>query len=217
MQAQKSVEKIEEEDILSGESIENGAFWTRKIHKLCIDGNVDKALRLLGRLRLHGYRPHSLNLSSIIHALCWSQRYAEAHQRFLFFIASQCIPDERTCNVLIARLLDSRTPHVTFHLVRQLINVNPEFVPSLMNYNRLIDQFCKLPEPRVAHRILFDMLDRGHCPTVISYTTLINGYCTYGEMGAAFKVFDEMSEKGVTPNSLTYSVLLGGVLVNGDA
>ena len=86
-----------------------------------------------------------------------------------------------------------------------------------MNYNRLIDQFFKLLEPRVAHRILFNMLDRGHCPTVISYTTLINGYCTYGEMGAAFKVFDEMSEKGVTPNSLTYSVLLGGVLVNGDA
>uniref|UniRef100_A0A803MVG6 Pentatricopeptide repeat-containing protein n=1 Tax=Chenopodium quinoa TaxID=63459 RepID=A0A803MVG6_CHEQI len=213
---QKQEQRVEEVN-LDSESILNKTYWTRKIHKLCaIDGNVDEALCLLDSIRVRGYCPDSLNLSSIIHALCWSKRYAEAHQRFLFFIASQCIPDVRTCNVLIAKLLDSRTPHITFDLVRSLIKENPEFVPSLNNYNRLIDQFCKSSEPHVAHRVLFDMVHRGHCPTVVSYTTLINGYCKYGEMGSAFKLFNEMFENNVVPNSLTYSVLLGGVLGSGD-
>ncbi|KAL2944619.1 hypothetical protein RDABS01_032966 [Bienertia sinuspersici] len=218
MPTQKRIEQLEEEENLDNVSITNKqAYWTRKIHKLCaIDGNVDDALGLLDFLRLRGY-PDSLNLSSIIHALCRSQRYAEAHQRFFFFIASQCIPDERTCNVLIARLLDSRTPHITFELVCSLINVNSEFVPSLMNYNRLIDQFCKSSEPQVAHRVLFDMISRGHCPSVVTYTTLISGYCKCGDMGVAFKMFGEMSKKGVLPNSLTYSVLLSGALRSGDA
>uniref|UniRef100_A0A803MUC7 Pentatricopeptide repeat-containing protein n=1 Tax=Chenopodium quinoa TaxID=63459 RepID=A0A803MUC7_CHEQI len=213
---QKQEQRVEEVN-LDSESILNKTYWTRKIHKLCaIDGNVDEALCLLDSIRVRGYYPDSLNLSSIIHALCRSKRYAEAHQRFLFFIASQCIPDVRTCNVLIAKLLDSRTPHITFDLVCSLIKENPEFVPSLSNYNRLIDQFCKSSEPHVAHRVLFDMVHRGHCPTVVSYTTLINGYCKYGEMGSAFKLFNEMFENNVVPNSLTFSVLLGGVLGSGD-
>lgn len=193
------------------------ASWTKTIHKLCtVDRNVDEALQLLDSLRLRGYRPNSLNLSSVIHALCRAHRYAEAHQRLLFFIASQCIPEERTCNVLIARLLDSETPHATYNLICRLINLIPQFVPSLTNYNRLIHQFCKSLEPNVAHRVFLDMMDRGHCPNVVSYTTLINGYCKCGEFGIARKLFNKMSEMGVVPNSLTISVLLGGVLRSRD-
>ncbi|KAL2923077.1 hypothetical protein RDABS01_014568 [Bienertia sinuspersici] len=170
MPTPKRVEQLEEEENLDNVSITNKPQWTRKIHKLCaIDGNIDDALGLLDFLRLRGYRPDSLNLSSIIHALY------------------------------------------------RLINVNPEFVPSLMSYNRLIDQFCKSSEPQVAHRVLFDMISRGHCPSVVTYTTLISGYCKCGDMGLVFKMFGEMSKKGVPPNLLTYSVLLSGVLRSANA
>ncbi|XP_034695186.1 pentatricopeptide repeat-containing protein At3g18020 isoform X3 [Vitis riparia] len=199
------------------ESIINKAFWSRKIHNLCTrDRNVDEALRLLDLLRLRGYRPDSLNLSSIIHALCDANRFSEAHHRFLLSFASHCVPDQRTCNVLIARLLDSRTPHATLHVFRGLIAVRPEFVPSLINYNRLIHQLCSFSQPNEAHGLFFDMRSRGHCPNAVSYTTLIDGYCKIGEETSAWKLFDEMLESGVVPNSLTYSVLLKGVLCKRD-
>ncbi|KAJ7975225.1 Pentatricopeptide repeat-containing protein [Quillaja saponaria] len=198
-------------------TIADPTYWTKKIHKLCtIDRNVEEALRLLDRLRLHGYRPDSLNLSSIIHALCDSNQFSEAHHRILLFITSNCVPDERTCNVIIARLLDARTPYCTLHVIRCLINVKPEFVPSLINYNRLMNQLCLLSRPNEAHRLFFDMKSRGHCPNTVSYTTLINGFCKIGNVSSAQKVLDEMCENGVMPNSLTYSIVIRGVLMKRD-
>ncbi|KAL3343504.1 hypothetical protein AABB24_027171 [Solanum stoloniferum] len=194
------------------------AYWTRRIHKLCaIDGNVDEALRLLDELRLQGYHPDSLNLSSIVHALCDSHRFSEAHQRFLLAISSQStVPDERTCNVLIARLLYAGNPRETVRVISALFYQKPQFVPSLMNYNRLIHQLCTLERNRDAHQLFVDMRKRGHSPNVVSYTTLIDGYCGVGEAREAEKLFDEMSECGVIPNALTYSALIRGILRKRD-
>ncbi|CAM8915464.1 unnamed protein product [Rhodiola kirilowii] len=194
------------------------AQWTKTIHRLCsIDRNVDEALRLLDRLRLlHAYSPDSLNISTIIHALCASRRFAEAHHRLHLFIASGCLPDERTSNVLIARLLHANSPDTTFQVIRGLVSKKPEFVPSLVNYNRLMHQFCVGMRPQLAHGLFFDMVGRGHCPNTVSYTTLIDGYCKVGDLISAYKVFDEMLDNGVEANSLTYSVLIGGLLRKRD-
>lgn len=206
------------------ESVTNRSYWTRRIHKLCaIDHNVDEAIRLVDNLCIHGYRLDSLNLSSIIHALCDSNRFAEAHRRFLsslscsFGTATIIIPDERTCNVIIARLLDwGKSPHATLRVVHRIIGVKPHFVPSLTNFNRLMDQLCSFSWVHIAHILFFHMKSLGHCPNVVSYTTLINGYCRLGELSLAHKLLDEMSECGVRPNSLTYSVLIRGILRKND-
>ncbi|KAM7267743.1 hypothetical protein ACFE04_009909 [Oxalis oulophora] len=194
------------------------ATWTKTIHNLCTrHHNVNEAIRLLDDLRLrYNYSPSSLNLSSIIHALCHDNRFHEAHRRFTLSIAAGCVPDERTCNVLIAKLLSSKQPFITWHLITSLFNVKPDFVPNLVNYNRLIHQFCVLSRVNVAHMLLFDMRHRGHCPNVVTYTTLVDGYCRNGQMDSAFKVFEEMFECGLCPNSLTYSVLIRGVLKKRD-
>ncbi|KAL0432793.1 UNVERIFIED_CONTAM: Pentatricopeptide repeat-containing protein [Sesamum latifolium] len=194
-------------------SVTDATHWSRRIHKLCIvDRDADAALGLLHQLCLRGFRPDSLNISSILHALCDANRFAEAHHRFLLFISSHSAPDERTCNVLIARLLDGRDPYSTLRLINTLVAEKPEFVPSLVNYNRLVDGFCKLGRLDAAHLMLYHMMKRGHCPNVVSYTTLINGYCRIGDVGAAEKVFDEMSEYGVRSNAFTYSTLFRGFL-----
>lgn len=206
---EKPHERKEEKE----ESIHNASYWNKKIHTLCTTNqNVDEALRLLDRLRFQGYRPNFLNLSSIIHALCNSNRFMEAHQYFFLSIASHFIPDERTCNVLIARLLDSRMPRKTLLLLNRLSDCKPEFVPSLINYNRLIDQLCSSSHPVEARRLFSDMRIKGHSPDIVSYTTLINGYCKMGELDIAQELFDEMCEGGLVPNSLTYSVIIGGAL-----
>nr|GLL16770.1 pentatricopeptide repeat-containing protein At3g18020 [Ipomoea trifida] len=198
-------------------TVTNRAYWTRKIHKLCaFDHNVDEALRLIDQLRLYGYCPDSLNLSSVIHALCDARRFPEAHRRFFLAVSAHSNVNESTCNVIIARLLDSRSPESTLHVIRALFHEKPEFVPSLMNYNRLMDQFCALSRPRDAHQVFLEMRNKGHCPNVVSYTTLINGYCGVGEIGDAWNLFDEMSERGVSPNAFTYSILIRGVLRKRD-
>ncbi|KAI3825868.1 hypothetical protein L1987_07568 [Smallanthus sonchifolius] len=146
-----------------------------------------------------------------IHHLCDSNRFAEAHHQFLSSL-SFIIPDERTCNVIIASLLGwGRRPDSTWLVVNRIIAVKPHFVPSVINFNRLIDQFCSVSRVLDAHMLLFRMRSMGHCPNVVSYTSLIKGYCGIGEVGVAHKVFDEMSECGVKANSVTYSVLIGGV------
>ncbi|KAI3768476.1 hypothetical protein L2E82_19188 [Cichorium intybus] len=174
------------------------------------------------KLCIHGYCPDSLNLSSIIHALCDSNRFSEAHSRFLSSLASSSgsgsiIPDERTCNVIIARLLDwGKKPHVTLRVVHRIIAVKPHFVPSLTYFNRLIDQLCSCSCVHSAHILFFHMKSLGYHPNEVSYTTLINGYSRIGELGFAQKLLDEMSECGVRPNLLTYSVLISGALHNRD-
>nr|XP_043608230.1 pentatricopeptide repeat-containing protein At3g18020 [Erigeron canadensis] len=204
---------LEEQNITT-----NTSYWTKKIHKLCtIDRNVNEAIRLLNHLTVNGYTPNSLNLTSITHALCDSNRFAEAHRRFLSSLNGVTIPDERTCNVIIARLLDwNKKPHFTLNVVYRIMGLKPCFVPSLMNFNRFIDQFCGVSCVGFGHLLLFHMKCLGHCPNVVSYTSLINGYCKIGEMGNARKVFDEMCESGIRPNALTFSVLIRGCLRKRD-
>ncbi|XP_073020381.1 uncharacterized protein [Primulina eburnea] len=194
-------------------SVTNETYWTRRIHKLCtVCRDVDAALHLLHLLSLRGCRPNSLNISSILHALCDANRFDEAHHRFAHFVYSHCSPDERTCNVLIARLLDGREPFWTLRVMNALAAEKPEFVPSLVNYNRLVDSFCKIGRLEVAHLILYHTIDRGHCLNVVSFTTLLDGYCGIGDVRSAEKLFDEMSEYGVKQNALSYCALFRGVL-----
>ncbi|AES79623.1 PPR containing plant-like protein [Medicago truncatula] len=162
------------------------------------------------------FQPSQHTISTILHTLCNSNRFEEAHQRFSLFLSSGSIPDHRTCNLLLAKLLRSKTPFQTWSLVKSLIQIKAGFVPSLVNYNRLMDHFCFIHRPFDAHRLFFDMKNRGHCPNVVSYTTLINGYCSVGGIRDAMKVFDEMLESGLEPNSMTYSVLIRGFLRGRD-
>lgn len=206
-----------EDDAIEAEdrrrSVTDRAYWRRRIHSICaVRRNPDEALRILDGLCLRGYRPDSLNLSSVIHSLCDAGRFDEAHRRFLLFLASGFIPDERTCNVIIARLLYSRSPVSTLGVIHRLIGFKKEFVPSLTNYNRLMNQLCTIYRVIDAHKLVFDMRNRGHLPDVVTFTTLIGGYCEIRELEVAHKVFDEMRVCGIRPNSLTLSVLIGGFL-----
>ncbi|XP_052113740.1 pentatricopeptide repeat-containing protein At3g18020 [Arachis duranensis] len=155
---------------------------------------------------------HNRNLVAIIHSLCDAHRFDEAHNIFSLFLSSGFLPDHHTSNVLLSRLLSSRTPHRTWACALSLIQANHGFVPSIVTYHRLMDHFCRFGQPQQAHILFFDMKGRGHCPNVVSYTTLINGYCLIGGIGDARKVFDEMLDSGIAANSLTYSVLVGGFL-----
>ena len=101
----------------------------------------------------------------------------------MFISFPHTVPDERTCNVIIARLLSYRNPEATLVVFNRLGEIKPHFVASLCNYNRLIDQFCGVLRVRDAHRLVFEMIRRGHSPNVVSYTSLINGYCKVGEIG----------------------------------
>ncbi|WOL03797.1 hypothetical protein Cni_G12517 [Canna indica] len=206
-------EEEEIDKLVEEESITNRLYWRKKIHSLCVvHGDVDEALRLLDRLRLRGYRPDSLNLASVVHALCTADRSEEAHRRLLLSAATGWLPDDRTANVLIARLLDARTPLLTLQVVLCLTDAKPAFVPSLTNYNRLIDQLSSQSQPFEAYRVLVDMRRRGRLPDAVSYTALINGFAGIGELERARQLFDEMTVAGILPNSLTYSVLIKAVL-----
>ena len=66
-----------------------------------------------------------------------------------------------------------------------LFDALPEFVHSVVYYNRLIDQFCSFSLPNVAHRVLFDMKSERQCPNVVTCSTLIDGYCRVGNVSAA--------------------------------
>ncbi|XP_010912296.1 uncharacterized protein [Elaeis guineensis] len=208
----ESLVEVEEKE-LEAEGITNRSYWTKRIHFLCsAAGDPDAALRLLHRLRLRGFVPDSLNLASIIHSLCDAGRSDEAHRRLLLSTAAGWLPDDRTANVLLARLLDARTPSLTLAVLRRLADAKPAFAPSLTNYNRLADELCSQRKPFEAVSLLSDMKARGRLPDVVTYTTLINGFSRAGELDEARRLFDKMLKGGILPNSLTYSVLIKGVL-----
>ncbi|XP_078440640.1 pentatricopeptide repeat (PPR) superfamily protein [Wolffia australiana] len=186
--------------------------WTRRIRSLCSAQGVDEALHLLDRLRLRGYRPDSLCLASLLHSLCDAGRFAEAHDRLILAVASGWVPDDRTINALVSRLLAAGSPDSTLRALTHLSAAKPAFALSLANYNRLVHQLCTLSRPSDALKIFLEMKRRGYRPNAVSYTTLIDGFARAGDLEAARRLYDEMRERGVAPNSLTYSSLLKGVL-----
>ncbi|PKU64353.1 pentatricopeptide repeat-containing protein At3g18020 isoform X1 [Dendrobium catenatum] len=202
-------EQQDEDPDTKSQNIANRSYWTRKIHSLSSSpGQIDAALRLIDRLRLRGFRPDSINLSSIIHGLCAAGRSDEAHRRLLFSFTSGIVPDDRTANVLLARLLDASTPRLTLSVLRHLLLAKPAFVPSLTNYNRLIDQCCSLLDPFEAYNLVRDMIVRGRYPNAVTYTALIDGFGRFGLLDDARRMFDEMLQRNIKPNSLTYSVFI---------
>ncbi|KAD7478996.1 hypothetical protein E3N88_02132 [Mikania micrantha] len=92
--------------------------------------HVDEAIRLADNLYIHGYRLDSLNICSIIHDLCDSNRFAEAHNQFLSSLSGYIFPHERTCNVIIAiaRLIEyGRRPDATLRVAQRIIAVKPRY------------------------------------------------------------------------------------------
>ncbi|KMZ67219.1 putative Pentatricopeptide repeat-containing protein [Zostera marina] len=202
----------EEEEEEDEEPISNRIYWTRRIRSLSTT-NVDDALRLLDHLRLRGYKPDTLNFATIFHSLCDSARFDEAHQRLLLCLSSKWIPDDRTSNVLLARLVDSHTPHRTLKVFRALVAAKPGFVPSLTNYNRLLSCFCSRSDPIGGFRVLMELKNTvGQFPNSVSYTTVIDGFSRIGEILSAHQVFDLMLKTGIPPNALTYTSLIKGIL-----
>ncbi|KAL9252065.1 Pentatricopeptide repeat-containing protein, partial [Drosera capensis] len=177
--------------------VSNPVRWTQT------PNNPDAALHLLHPLNI----PHPLNISGIIHSLCDSRRFAEAHLRFSLSIASDFAPNNRTCDVLISRLIDAKTPFETRRIVIQLRAAESMFEMSLVNWNRLIDGFC-----RIGELVLGEMMKRGVELGRVLGTVLVGGCVRVGDSGSAEKVFDEMAERGVGSNLMTYSVFLGGVV-----
>lgn len=114
--------------------------------------------------------------------------------------------------MIVSKFLGWGKPDSTLLVVRSLMKANPNYVPSLLIYNRLIDQLCRICRLDEGHRLVYDMRFRGHCVNVVSFTTLIGGYCKIGDLVSAQKMFDEMPKWGIWPNSLTYSVLVCGFL-----
>ncbi|KAK8963453.1 Pentatricopeptide repeat-containing protein [Platanthera guangdongensis] len=199
----------------NSQNIANRSYWDRKIHTLCsTPGSIDAALRLIDRLRIRGFRPDSANLSSIIHGLCDAGRSDEAHRRLIFSATSRFLPDDRTANIIIARLLNASTPRLTLSVLHHLLLAKPAFVPSLTNYNRLIDRLCSLPDPFQASNLLTDMIARGRRPNAVTYTALIDGFGRAGLIEDACRVFDKMPQQNLQPNSLTYSVLIRWLMRN---
>lgn len=194
-------------------SVTDEAYWTDRIRALCFRRrDVDGALELIVSLRARGYMPNSSNIGNIVYVLCDSGRFAETFDWFLSFVSSGIVPDERTCNFVVARLLQSGDPDRVLDVLRQLGSVRPEYVCCLSNYNRLIHLFCKKKRFSEARDVLSEARSKGHGLDCVSWTTLITGYGEFGDAENAQKVFDEMRFSGVAPNSLTYAALTGGYL-----
>ncbi|XP_022736940.1 pentatricopeptide repeat-containing protein At3g18020 isoform X3 [Durio zibethinus] len=215
--------------------ITNKPYWTNKIHNLCTKHrNVDEALRLLDTLCLHGYHPDSLNLSSIIHALCDCNRFSEAHHRFLLFLSSHLVPDERTCNVLIARLLYSKTPLSTFHVIRSLLKRDYAYAMELMNklwermkdvkddpavnaaaFANLIDCLCREGYFNEVFRIVESMPQGKSVSEEFAYGHMIDSLCRAGRNHGASRVVYLMRKKGFVPSLVSYNCIIHGLCKEG--
>ncbi|KAI4319224.1 hypothetical protein MLD38_032851 [Melastoma candidum] len=193
------------------------AYWTGRIRALCFRRrDVDGALQLVANLRVRGYTPNSVNIGNVVYVLCDSGRFAEAFDWFVLSVLSGVVPDEQTCNFVIARLLESGDPDRVLDVLRRLGGARPEYVCRLSNYNRLVHLLCKKRRFCKARDVLFEARSKGHVLDCVSWTTLITGYGEFGDAENAQKVFNEMCANGVMPNSLTYAALASGYLRKQD-
>ncbi|XP_040997738.1 pentatricopeptide repeat-containing protein At3g18020 isoform X2 [Juglans microcarpa x Juglans regia] len=204
-QTRKHVSQQREDSI----GITDRSYWTKKIHRLCAeDSNVDEALCLLDRLSLRGYRPDSLNLSSILHALCDSHRFYEAHHRLLLSIASNCVPDERTCNVLVARIGEVGHAQKVFAEMR-----DDGVLPNSLTYSVLIGGVLQRRDIERGRELMCELWEKMRDEEDLSvrnaaFANLVDSLCKEGFFHELFSVSEHMPQGKSVSEEFVYNQMI---------
>lgn len=201
-------EKLYEAFLLSQRQVLTPLTYNALIGACARNGDLEKALNLMSRMRRDGFQPDFVNYSSIIKSLTRSNRIdSPILQKLYAEIESDKIEaDGHLLNDIILGFSKAGDPTraMQFLAVAQGKGLSPKsgtlvaVILALGNSGRTVE----------AEALFEEIKESGLEPRTRAYNALLRGYVKSGSLKDAEFVVSEMERSGVLPDEHTYSLLV---------
>lgn len=201
-------EKLYEAFLLSQRQVLTPLTYNALIGACARNGDLEKALNLMSRMRRDGFQPDFVNYSSIIKSLTRSNRIdSPILQKLYAEIESDKIEaDGHLLNDIILGFSKAGDPTraMQFLAVAQGKGLSPKsgtlvaVILALGNSGRTAE----------AEALFEEIKESGLEPRTRAYNALLRGYVKSGSLKDAEFVVSEMERSGVLPDEHTYSLLV---------
>ncbi|KAM0938963.1 putative tetratricopeptide-like helical domain superfamily [Dioscorea sansibarensis] len=178
--------------------------------RLCRDGNVVEANRLLNEMFELGVTPDSYNYDTLVVGYCKSEQVEEALKVFGQMIRRGHRPSVLTYTVLIEghgkeNQCELQTVETFFHAMK-----TDCLQPDVLAYNALIHVYCQMGYMSKAYELKDMMMRDGVSPDVATYNILMHGLIKRGFILESRELFNELVRRGFSPDKITYTDMIHG-------
>ncbi|KAF7824820.1 pentatricopeptide repeat-containing protein [Senna tora] len=210
-------------------NIVKGGSYFKLLSKLCSEGDTNRALMLLEKMRLLNVEPGKIMYCKVLAALCQAGKMRKARSLFDVLVERGITPDVITYTLMInsycrmnclpeAYFLfqDMKDRGIKPDVVTYTVLLDGQFKTNLSTNSSLMLNNGKTAISDVS-TILREMHDMKVKPDVITYTVLIDGHVkAYNLQEEAIALFDEMIGKGLEPDNVAYNALVCGLCNRGN-
>ncbi|KAL0315980.1 UNVERIFIED_CONTAM: Pentatricopeptide repeat-containing protein, mitochondrial [Sesamum radiatum] len=189
------VDKKVELDIIS---------YTILIDGFSKDGNVERAVGFLYKMRKDGLEPNLISYTAIILGFCKKGKLDEAFAIFNMLERLGIQADEFTYAILIDGVCRKGDFDLVFHLLDEMDKKGIN--PGIVTYNTVINGLCKVGRMAEA-----DDFSKGIVGDVVTYTTLLQAYVQEeSRIDEALEIFDEF-RKVSNSSAACYNCIISGL------
>lgn len=201
-------EKLYEAFLLSQRRTLTPLTYNALIGACARNGDLEKALNLMSRMRQDGYRSDFVNYSLVIQSLNRSNKVDSPIMLKLYKeIESENVEiDGQLLNDLIVGFAKAGEPSQAMHFLAmvQASGLSPKtatlvsVVSALGNAGRVVE----------AEAIFEEMKEGGLQPRTRAYNALLKGYVKAASLEDAESIVSQMERSGISPDEHTYSLLI---------
>lgn len=210
----------------------NGISPTNNTYSMLVDvygkaGLVKEALLWIKHMRIRGYFPDEVTMSTVVKVLKDVREFNRADKFFKDWCAGRIDLDDLDLDSVTITTNGSRSAPISFkHFLSTelfktggrmpasdvMTSLNMENAPGkprlASTYNTMIDLYGKARRPKDAADVFADMLKSGVALDTITFNTMIFICGSHGNLEEAESLLGKMEEKGISPDTKTYNILL---------
>ncbi|KHN27336.1 Pentatricopeptide repeat-containing protein [Glycine soja] len=192
---------------------------TATIRRLCLDGKLEAAVWLQGKMVQKGVVPDVFTHNHIVNGLCkmvFRTRRIWALYLFSTMAYAGILPNWVTCSILVCALCEKGLLMEAKSMPVEILKDDDEKgIPDLVTSSIFMDSYFKNGAIIQALNLWNQMLQNCTKVDVVAYNVLINGFCKSQLINLAYGYACEMFKKGLLPDAFTYNILIGALCKEG--
>lgn len=177
------------------------------IRKCCRNGWWNMALEELGRLKDFGYKPSRTTYNALIQVFLNAEKLDTAYLVKKEMSNYGFCMDGYTLSCFAYSLCKAGRCRDALALIEE-VEVEGEFVPDTVFYNRMVSGLCEASRFEEAMDILNRMRSNSCIPNVVTYRILLSGCLRKGQLGRCKRILSMMITEGCYPNREMFNSLV---------
>ncbi|KAK8965029.1 Pentatricopeptide repeat-containing protein [Platanthera guangdongensis] len=188
--------------------VPNAASYAVFIRSYCESKDVDSALRIIHRMKLHDQTPNVFTYNAIIKLMCENGKAEDAYQLLDEMMERGAKPDTWSYNAILSLHCKLREVNRALKLLSRMDR--DSCLPDRHTYNMLLKMLIAVGRFDRLFEVWESMDGRGFFPSASSYAVMVHGLCRKsGMIDVACRYFEMMVEEGIPPYLSTCEVLRG--------